>query len=253
MIPKGVLDRQAGGGDEILDISERGRNAEGEEIRSDRRLFVQMLAFGDCTDTEILVEALIRGRSARHTLSGSQRSAWCRPAHLQRRSGVLCRPTTTFPAALAVWRSDAETRVHHVWTHLLHRLRGGSGCYIGGTPARAHHRSEHPVGDLVSAAPLRFLRATVGRGPAQGAHGTWRHRAGLWPCRAGYRHPPGLPRSDQGRQRLCGCTDRQRVVSRSRPSCSACARRCRHPNIWKRWAPFLWARPSGRTRSSRAI
>jgi chlorite dismutase len=58
MIPKGVLDRQAGGGDEILDISERGRNAEGEEIRSDRRLFVQMLAFGDCTDTEILVKAL---------------------------------------------------------------------------------------------------------------------------------------------------------------------------------------------------
>ena len=58
MIPKGVLDRQAAGGDEILDISERGRNAEGEEIRSDRRLFVQMLAFGDCTDTEILAEAL---------------------------------------------------------------------------------------------------------------------------------------------------------------------------------------------------
>ena len=58
MIPKGVLDRQAAGGDEILDISERGRNAEGEEIHSNRRLFMQMLAFGDCLDPQPLVDAL---------------------------------------------------------------------------------------------------------------------------------------------------------------------------------------------------
>ncbi len=58
MIPKGTLDRQAAGGDEILDISERGRNADGEVIYSNRRLYVQMLAFGDCTDTQPLVDAL---------------------------------------------------------------------------------------------------------------------------------------------------------------------------------------------------
>ena len=93
MIPKGVLDRQAAGGDEILDISERGRTAEGEVIRSDRRLFIQMLAFGDCTDTADSGRGTDRRQSARHTLSGSQRSARRRPAHLQRRPSLLCRPS----------------------------------------------------------------------------------------------------------------------------------------------------------------
>ena len=41
-----------------LDLSERGRGAEGQTLRSDRRLFMQFLAFGDCPDAGALVEAL---------------------------------------------------------------------------------------------------------------------------------------------------------------------------------------------------
>jgi len=41
-----------------VDISEKGRTVEGEIISSDRRLFMQLLAFGACPDTDSLVQAL---------------------------------------------------------------------------------------------------------------------------------------------------------------------------------------------------
>lgn len=41
-----------------LDLSEKGRSAEGQTIRADRRLFMQFLAFGECPEVGALVEAL---------------------------------------------------------------------------------------------------------------------------------------------------------------------------------------------------
>lgn len=41
----------------ILDLSEKGRK-DGEAISLDRRLFIQILAFGDCTDTNAVIRAL---------------------------------------------------------------------------------------------------------------------------------------------------------------------------------------------------
>lgn len=41
-----------------VDLGERGKNADGESITMDRRLYMQMLAFGDCQDTAAVVEAL---------------------------------------------------------------------------------------------------------------------------------------------------------------------------------------------------
>ena len=43
---------------EPLDIREKGRGADGGPIALDRRLFMQLLAFGDCTDTARLIAAL---------------------------------------------------------------------------------------------------------------------------------------------------------------------------------------------------
>jgi chlorite dismutase len=43
---------------EELDVSEHGRTAEGEETSLDRRLFMQLHAFGGATDTKRLVSAL---------------------------------------------------------------------------------------------------------------------------------------------------------------------------------------------------
>ncbi len=43
---------------DTIDITEKGRRADGAEISLDRRLFMQFLAFGDCLDTASLVEAL---------------------------------------------------------------------------------------------------------------------------------------------------------------------------------------------------
>jgi chlorite dismutase len=43
---------------DILDISETGRDVDGKPISSDRRLFMQLLAYGDCGDTRELVDAL---------------------------------------------------------------------------------------------------------------------------------------------------------------------------------------------------
>jgi len=43
---------------EAVDISEKGRGAAGEVISTDRRLFIQLLAYGDSKDSAPLIEAL---------------------------------------------------------------------------------------------------------------------------------------------------------------------------------------------------
>jgi hypothetical protein len=47
---------------DTLDIRERGRAADGSLIATDRRLFMQFLAFGDCAQTALLAEALETAR-----------------------------------------------------------------------------------------------------------------------------------------------------------------------------------------------
>ena len=44
-----------------VDISERGKSPEGETITLDRRLYMQMLAFGDCSNPAPLIQALEAG------------------------------------------------------------------------------------------------------------------------------------------------------------------------------------------------
>lgn len=41
-----------------IDVSERGRNADGEPISTDRRLFMQLLAWGDCHAPDQVIAAL---------------------------------------------------------------------------------------------------------------------------------------------------------------------------------------------------
>jgi chlorite dismutase len=41
-----------------LDLSEKGRKKDGTPISLDRRLFIQFLAFGDCRDTDTIIEKL---------------------------------------------------------------------------------------------------------------------------------------------------------------------------------------------------
>jgi hypothetical protein len=49
-------------GPEPPDISEKGGMKDGQPQRSDQRLFMQLLAFGGCTDTAPLADALARAR-----------------------------------------------------------------------------------------------------------------------------------------------------------------------------------------------
>jgi chlorite dismutase len=49
---------------ETLDISEHGRAGDGSTITSNRRLFMQLLAFGGCIETATLVDALERSAIA---------------------------------------------------------------------------------------------------------------------------------------------------------------------------------------------
>lgn len=60
MIPEEVLahKREPQDEDEIVEIYELGRSASGEVLRSNRRLYVQLHAFGDCTDVAPLIGAL---------------------------------------------------------------------------------------------------------------------------------------------------------------------------------------------------
>ncbi len=43
---------------EELDLREKGRDAAGQPIYSDRRLFMQLLAFGNCPDLDVLTKSL---------------------------------------------------------------------------------------------------------------------------------------------------------------------------------------------------
>ena len=43
---------------ESVDIREKGKNKQGDSIALDRRLFIQLLAFGDCRDSAVLIDAL---------------------------------------------------------------------------------------------------------------------------------------------------------------------------------------------------
>jgi chlorite dismutase len=47
---------------EIMELSEKGRNADGEVISLDRRLFMQFMAFGNCHNTAIIIRALDESR-----------------------------------------------------------------------------------------------------------------------------------------------------------------------------------------------
>ena len=47
---------------EGIDISERSHTADGRQLSLDRRLFMQLLVFGQCTDTGVLIEALEQQR-----------------------------------------------------------------------------------------------------------------------------------------------------------------------------------------------
>jgi chlorite dismutase len=53
-----VADRVQANTLEDVDIREKGRNATGETITSDRRLFMQFMAFGHATDVQALCQAL---------------------------------------------------------------------------------------------------------------------------------------------------------------------------------------------------
>ncbi len=47
---------------EQLDIREKGRGADGQSVASDRRLFMQFLAFGNCGDSSALITALTQAQ-----------------------------------------------------------------------------------------------------------------------------------------------------------------------------------------------
>ena len=48
---------------ELPDISEKGRGMRGEVISLDRRLFMQMLAFGNCHDAKPVIDSLAASAS----------------------------------------------------------------------------------------------------------------------------------------------------------------------------------------------
>jgi hypothetical protein len=60
MTNRTTLDVQNRPADDLhnVDLSEKGRGENGEVITSDRRLFMQFMAFGDCSDTSATIDAL---------------------------------------------------------------------------------------------------------------------------------------------------------------------------------------------------
>jgi len=54
----GVQNREASNDQDGVDITEKGRSASGEVLTSNRRLYMQFMAFGDVKDTQTLISAL---------------------------------------------------------------------------------------------------------------------------------------------------------------------------------------------------
>ena len=60
-------------GPDEVDVREKGRGADGEVIAGDRRLFMQLLAFGGAPDSAMLAASARAGRPLRSPLRGRQR------------------------------------------------------------------------------------------------------------------------------------------------------------------------------------
>ncbi len=56
--PLDIEQRPAGADLHNVDLSEKGRGQDGEVISSDRRLYMQFMAFGDCAGTSAIIDAL---------------------------------------------------------------------------------------------------------------------------------------------------------------------------------------------------
>ena len=56
--PLAIQDRPTQNGLESVDLAEKGRSPSGEVLTSNRRLYMQFMAFGGCEDTATLIDAL---------------------------------------------------------------------------------------------------------------------------------------------------------------------------------------------------
>ncbi len=257
-----VDDRPDGSGSESVDVAEHGRSADGETTSLDRRLFMQLHAYGGARDTASLIAALESAGVVGRPLRGRERSDRCRASHGLGVAGRLRLGVPRLPPVDLRSRSSSRSR--------------SSRCSAGRTRSgyeqdledalveRPRRRVLDPALAWAIWYPLRragsfeqLSRQRAGHDP----HGTRRHRDGVRTCRprlttSGSRVTASTATTTTSSS---GCSARSCI--RSRSSSSGCARRSRRRSIssgsgrsssgeWRGRA--VGSRPGGRRGGARA-
>ena len=187
---------------EPIDIREKGRGADGTPVTLDRRLFMQFLAFGNCTGFRAVDPGIGTGQlpGALYEDVNDPRGVALLVLSEDPEYFVttlrqfLNRPPfsalTPKPEYTMLGRTYAQGYEPDLEDALLHAA------------AEPRLRPGIAVGGLVSVAAGRFLRAAFGRRATPHLDGAQRHRPRLRQGGAGPRHPPGLPWAGQERQRF---------------------------------------------------
>ena len=189
-------------GPEPPDISEKGGMKAGQPQRADTRLFMQLLVFGGCSDSTLLINSLEQSGLA----------------------GVLYEDVNDPRGIALLTFSDDPAMFLDQVRPLLKQAPFASlvqkpeytmlgRTYSLGLRARSDRHSVAPaqadgtqsgmaVGDLVSAAPQRAIRSASDRGTTGHSGRARGYRHVIRRCGSCPRYPSRVPRPGQGRQRF---------------------------------------------------
>ena len=102
---------------EGFDVSERSQTADGRKLSLDRRLFMQLLAFGESNETACLIEAL-KDEGLTGVLYEDINDPEASPSSLSVKTPTSFSRGCALFAPAAIWRSAAQARIHHAGSHL---------------------------------------------------------------------------------------------------------------------------------------
>ena len=170
----------------VADVAEHGRTAEGETTSLDRRLFMQLQAFGGARDTAALVAALEAAGIEGALYEDVNDPTGVALLTLSETPDAFVDELRGFLQLAAVRRARAEAGADDARPHLRDRLRAGPRGDARRAAAPARPRPGPALGDLVPAAPGRLVRAALARGAERDPHGARRRRDGVRRAGLGY-------------------------------------------------------------------
>ncbi len=185
-----------------LDLAEKGRARDGQTLTLNRRLFVQLLAFGGCRDPRPVVEDAERRGLQAVVYEDLNDPAGIAVLAFDEDPGYFLQAVRPMVLEGPVAGLRAQAGLHDAGPDVLHGVGGGPGGSADPPATAAPVQPRASVGHLVSPAPGRRLRGASREGATRRAGGARVRWAVLRESRSGPRRAARLPWPLPGRQRL---------------------------------------------------